>query len=169
MKTPKTISVPLLVLTLSLLISGCQAKQDTREEARPPAQLPPPQVEMAITQIDNLPVEPGMTPEVGRQVVVEGTISDPKAVPCVLVHPMSADTWWVQNLPSPPGKIENTWRWRTMVYCGTEKLGLNEDFEVVAIAESKRALCVAGKTLKTLDFPMELPRSEILTVRRVRN
>jgi hypothetical protein len=108
--------------------------------------------------------------QVGREVMVEGTISDPNAIVCVLVHPLLADTWWVQNPPSPPGKIDDkTWRWRTIALCGTEELGLNEEFEIVALAESQRAACQLGKTFKTPDFPNELPRSEIITVKRIRN
>ena len=168
MKTITYIFRPLLLLTLFMVFAGCQTKQDTPEEAKPTS--PPPQVEMTITKIDDILVEPEKKPKVGLQVLVDGTISEPKVVLCVLVHPMTTDIWWVQNLPSPPGKIDdNTWRWRTRIYCGTEELGLNEDFEIVAIAESKRTICVAGKTLKTLNFPLDLPRTEILTVKRVRN
>ena len=149
-------------------IIGCNSNQEKPKEAGPP--LIPPQVNVALTAIDDKPLEIGQKPHVGRQVMVEGTISDPNVNICVLVRPMTTDTWWVQNLPSPPGKIdEKTWRWRTMALCGTDTLGLNEDFEIVAIAEGKRSICQLGKQIKAEEFPRNLPRSEIITVRRAKN
>jgi len=164
-----------LLLMSFLLLIGCTERKGP-EEAPPKKTetteqpMTPSQVTVAITRIDDAAPQPGQIPQVGRQVIVEGTISDPKVNVCVLVHPITADTWWVQNLPSPPGTIdEQTWRWRTMALCGTEELGLNEEFEIVAVAESQRAVCQLGKTFKMPDFPQELPRSEIITVKRIRN
>jgi len=158
-----------------LFVIDCSREKEKKETLSSKTELPEPSAEnlnlsVAITMIDNEILNLNQTPQVGRQVIVEGTISDPKAIICVLVHPLSGDTWWVQNMPSPPGKIdEKTWRWRTMVYFGTEELGINEEFEIVAIAEFKRAVCQVGKTINMIDFPFELPRSEIITVKRVRN
>jgi hypothetical protein len=147
-------------------IIGCNSNQEKPKEAGPPPA--PPQVNVALTAIDDKPLEIGQKPHVGRQVMIEGTVSDPNVTICVLVHPLTTDTWWVQNLPSPPGKVgEKTWSWRTMALCGTEDLGLNEEFEIVALAESKRAVCQLGKQIKIEEFPQDLPRSEIVTVKRV--
>jgi len=156
-----------LLLMSFLQFMGCGGKDGTpppkTEQTSPPQPIAS-QVTVVITKIDDTTLQSGQALQVGQQVIVEGTISDPKMAVCVLVHPLNGDTWWVQNLPSPPGRIdEKTWRWRTLAFCGTEKLGLNEDFEIVALAESQRAVCQLGKTFKMPDFPNELPRSEIIT------
>ena len=146
---------------------ACGNNESSQQKAEEP--VAPPQANVAITKIDDAAVNTEQKATVGQRVSVEGIISDPNAIVCVLVHPMTTDTWWVQNPPSPPTQIdENTWRWRTMVYCGTETLGLNEDFEIVVLAEGKRAVCQKGKQIKGDEFPNELPRSEIITVFRGR-
>lgn len=129
-----------------------------------------PKVPLAITAINGVPVRRGVEPEVGLQVKVEGTVSDPNRILCVLVHPLSGDTWWVQNPPSPPDQVKaQIWRWRTVVFCGTPELGRREEYEIVALTESDRSVCQLAKRIKSDQFPRELPRSEIITVRRVRN
>ena len=168
-----------LLLMSFLLLMGCTEKKEPQETSSKTTETTeqsatPSKVSVAITKIDDAAPQSGQIPQVGRQVIVEGTISDPQITVCVLVHPMASDTWWVQNLPSPPGKVDDkTWRWRTMALCGTGpeegNLGLNEEFEIVAFAESQRAICQLGKTIKTQDFPNDLPRSEIVTVKRVKN
>jgi len=171
----RIVAIILLVLMSSLQLIGCDGKKDNEEKKETPSvtteqPATPSQATVAITKIDETVLQTGQVPPVGRQVMVEGTISNPQVIVCVLVHPLTTDTWWVQNPPSPPGKIDDkTWRWRTIALCGTEELGLNEDFEIVALAESQRAFCQLGKTFKTPDFPNELPRSEIITVKRIRN
>ncbi len=159
------------ILSLLMLIScGNGSEKGKPADTMRPEKVIPSQLAVTITKIDTVTLAPGRTLHVGRQVIVEGTVSDPKAGVCVLVHPLNSDTWWVQNLPSPPGKVDDkTWRWRTVVFCGSEELGLNEDFEIVALAETQRSACQVGKTINMIDFPNDVPRSEIITVRRVRN
>lgn len=165
----RIISFLLLSAVSSLQLLSCQSKQNEppKTETKPSVPL---QLTVSITKIDGATLQSGQIPQVGRQVMVEGTISDPNVIVCVLVHPMTTDTWWVQNPPAPPGKVdERTWSWRTMVLCGTETLGLNEEFEIVALAEGKRAICQLGRQIKMEGFPQDLSRSEVITVRRIRN
>jgi hypothetical protein len=127
-------------------------------------------VVVKITSIDDKPLKPKQTPEVGRQVTVEGTISDPKMIACVVVHPMSGTTWWVQNLPGPRDKVgKQAWRVRSNALCGTNELGTREEYEIVILAESKPSFCVEGKKFETPDFPNDLARSELLRVKRTRD
>jgi hypothetical protein len=138
------------------------------EQKTPDSSSPP--VVVKITGIDDKPLKSKQTPEVGHRVVVEGTISDQKMIACVVVHPMSTTTWWVQNLPGPPDQVgKQAWRVRSIAYCGTEELGRREEYEIVILAESKRSVCVEGKTFQTPSFPNDLPRSEILRVKRTRD
>lgn len=122
-----------------------------------------------ITKIDEKPVKPDVAPEVGHRVNMEGTIPDPKSIACFVVHPRNGNTWWVQNLPGPPDKIGSQWRISGLVYCGTETLGLGEEFDTVILTETERSFCHEGKQFKTADFPNHLLRSEIVKVKRTRN
>ena len=160
---------PLLIATIFLSCMRCNSNENEMKTTEQSSETPP-QATIAITAIDDKPIIGRDMPEVRHRATVEGVVSDPNATICVLVHPMTSDTWWVQNLPSPPAKVdEKNWRWRTMAFCGTETLGLNEEFEIVALAESKRSICQLGKQIKIEEFPRDLPRSEIITVRRTRN
>jgi hypothetical protein len=157
----------------SSLLIGC--KGNTENVETPPTtkeqtpQKATPQVTVTITKINDTDLKLGQVSQVGREIIVEGMISDPRAVFCVLLHPLASDSWWVQNLPAPPSKInETTWRWRNVVWCGAES-DLNKDFEIVAIVESQRVICQFQKTIKMEELPLDLPRSEVITVRRVRN
>ncbi len=159
-----------ILSSLMLISCGQEPQKGEPTDTIPQEKVIPSQLAVTITKIHTVTLSPTRVPHVGRQIIVEGTVSDPKAGVCVLVHPLNGDTWWVQNLPSPPGKVDDkNWRWRTTAFCGSEELGLNEDFEIVALAETQRSACQVGKTINMIDFPNDVPRSEIITVRRVRN
>ena len=163
----KVILAMCLLIAIQLMLAGCSSSEENQPR-EPEVSAPPPELEIAITSIDGTQLPSQGVIEVGRQVIVEGTISDRKAVSCVMVHPMTTPTWWVQSLPAPPDKVDDhTWRWRLMALCGTEELGTNEEYQIVAIAESRRAVCQAGKQIKMEEFPESLPRSEIVTVTRI--
>ena len=92
--------------------------------------------------------------------LVRGTVSDPKLNVYILIHPLTTNLWWVQNIPAvgPDG------RWQALCYFGTENLGIGEPYEIIAIASSKRGLYKPGDTLK--EVPSKLLRSKIVTVKR---
>ena len=92
--------------------------------------------------------------------LVRGTVSDPKLNVYVLIHPLTTNLWWVQNIPTvgPGGK------WQSFCYFGTENLGIGEPYEIIAVATSKKKLYKPGDTLEIV--PLDLLRSRIVTVRR---
>jgi len=107
---------------------------------------------------------PQQNAEVTLTEIVKGKVSDPKMPIYVLVHPMSTNLWWVQNLPAPPNQDGS---WQTLCYFGTENEGIGEYFEVVAIATGRTSRRLrAGQTLEEL--PKDVTRSDIVTVRRIR-
>lgn len=132
---------------------------------------------LSITKIDKKEVRKGEVVEVGREVRVEGSTTDPNVRTCIAVHPTLTDTWWVQSLPSPADPIgRRAWRLNGTILCGTNKLipgeqrqeGRGEEFEVVMLAESRPSICQPGRQFKTGEFP-SVPRSPIVTVRRTRD
>lgn len=166
----------LLIIGFSSSVScrgGAKGNSEPQPTATPEQRVADPSsapVVVKITSIDDKPLKSKQRPEVGHQVMVEGTISDPKMIACVVVHPMSGTTWWVQNLPGPPDQVgKQAWRVRSNAYCGTDKLGKGEEFEIVILAESKRSVCVEGKKFETPSFPNDLARSEVLRVKRTRD
>lgn len=94
--------------------------------------------------------------------LVRGTVSDPKLNVYVLIHPLTTNLWWVQNIPTvgPDGK------WQSFCYFGTENLGIGEPYEIIAVATFKKKLYKPGDTLEIV--PLDLLRSRIVTVRRAK-
>ena len=136
----------LLIATACLLAAGCTAQTDGKSEK-------------SQVRIES----PQPAAGVGLSEIVRGKVTnlDRKASVYVLVHPLSMNLWWVQRLPSPPNADGS---WQTQCYFGTEKEGMGESFELVAIAATSRLK--EGQTLG--EFPRDVARSDVVTVKRVR-
>ena len=94
------------------------------------------------------------------QSTVTGEVSEPKVQVHVLVHPVTTDQWWVQRPPS----AGQDGKWKTTVFFGTKSHGIDEEFEVLAIATRK---CLeAGDTIDVSELPTDGVRSLIVTVTR---
>lgn len=99
--------------------------------------------------------------EVERTAIIRGKVSDRQLRVYVLVRPLASSSgWWVQRAASPTGSDGS---WRTLAYFGTENEGINEIFEIVAVAPTSSLS--EGKLLE--EVPAGL-RSETLSVRRIR-
>jgi hypothetical protein len=144
-----------------------KAEEQTR---KPPASLPPSGASVAIVRIEGKTIVPEETLATIMNPVVEFTTSRNDLVPCVLVHPMAADQWWVQNAPSLPDKDRaGQWVWSSMIYLGTKTLGLRERYEVMAIAEDSPSICSPGREIKVAEANQllaEFPRSRKVVVFR---
>lgn len=100
--------------------------------------------------------------------LIRGTTSRADARLYVLVRPRASEVWWVQNTPvvNPDGT------WQVPIYLGTELIGKNEPYEIVAVATSANDI---GRALQTGDFspgdqlarvPTTIARSNVIVVRR---
>lgn len=86
----------------------------------------------------------------GYIITVEGTSSgleDPDLHLYILVHPIAADLWWVQSLPTS----DRDGSWVSRVYLGTSELGNNEDYAIKAIITTERLN--GGDTIKVNQLP----------------
>lgn len=167
-----------LVLTFVPFAFGCQPQAPADQPTQGPPlaadtrapRSPTRDSQVTITRVNGITLTVESRPEVGHTVVVEGTTNNPDAVICVLVHPLQSDTWWVQNLPGlPDQQPDGTWSWRTSVFCGTERLGLGEKFELLAVAEETQALCVPSRQVKVAEantLLKTIPRSRTIVVHR---
>jgi hypothetical protein len=108
-----------------------------------------------MIQIDS----PAQGTEVSMEVMAKGKASGAKAKVYVLVHPLRARSWWVQQLPAPPNRDGS---WQTLCVFGTPTSGLNEDFQIIAIVTHHRYK--EGQMLD--DVPSSLAHSEVVTVKR---
>ncbi len=104
---------------------------------------------------------PQQSSEVSLESTVRGTVSDPKVRVYVLVHPLKTNQWWVQRSPSPTNQDGS---WRTSCFLGTETEGMNEEFELLALATTESL--TEGQIFKEL--PQCGKRSDIVTVKRTR-
>ncbi|TSA12601.1 MAG: hypothetical protein D4R73_02155 [Deltaproteobacteria bacterium] len=107
-------------------------------------------------------ISPNEGATVAMTELVRGTVSTPKLNVYVLIHPLTTNLWWVQNIPTvgPDGK------WQSFCYFGAEKLGIGEPYEIIAVATSKKGVYKPGDTLEIV--PSDLLRSRIITVRRAK-
>jgi hypothetical protein len=166
----------IMVLALVLFTSSEKEANPkaTSESAPEPQGTKTVATKIAITRIDNVRITPTSRPRrVGMRVNVEGTITNPNAEISILVHPVISDTWFVENPPGLPDSLRrNLWRWRSTISCGNREQGLNEDFEIMAIAEVKRSTGATGTSIKAEKLPERikgLPRSNQVVISRVRN
>ena len=113
--------------------------------------------------------EPKDNASVGYQPHVKGTVSDAAAAVHVLVRPITSDVWWVQNAPV----VQPDGAWEVPVYIGTDRLGLGESYEIVAVAAGgnwflrllQESSLEPGQKVKTL--PGYLARSKVVVVHRL--
>lgn len=124
-------------------------------------------VEIKITKIDNQEANVDSIPKVKKEVIVEGTISAGSNQPiCILLHPMTTRTWYVQNPATLQRRNDGEpWKWRALIYCGTDVYGLDDKYEIVAYADVKGTVCSAGE-IEVGNEPTNLPVTLIYTVQR---
>jgi hypothetical protein len=158
-------------LMFSLFLISCGEKEKAPEKVIKSSQ--PAETDITITKIDDKDIDPNVMPEVGMQVKVELTTTNPDVVVCVLVHPITSDQWWVQNLPALPNEIsKGVWSWQTLIYCGTEVAGRKEQYEIIATAEREQGICSAGNQIKVDEANNLLRnyhRSKKITLQRVKD
>jgi hypothetical protein len=104
-------------------------------------------------------ITPHQDAEVRMTVMVRGKTTILNQQIQILVHPMSANMWWVQT---PPRGINMDSTWQTLCYCGTKIAGIDEFYEIVAIITHENL--IIGQTLE--EIPEKSIRSDIITVHR---
>ena len=102
--------------------------------------------------------------------IVEGETTNHDATVYIFIHPLSTDTFWVQNLPV----VGSDGSWKAECYFGTNTQGIDETFEIIALASLDYWFLRWLKPLKLKpgDILKELPpqfyKSSIITVRRTK-
>ncbi len=103
--------------------------------------------------------------EIGMNVLVEGIVHvndlGDRAV-VVGVHPMLTNMIWIQPAPLKVEKTEDGYRFRCRAYCGTQKQGVGEKFELYAMLAKKGAI-KEGDQLDGLPKDVEASRSVLVT------
>jgi hypothetical protein len=114
--------------------------------------------------------EPKEGAEVGQRAMVKGKSVPVPEVVYVLVHPQSANTWWVQEFPL----VQKDGNWSVNAYLGTESLGIGESFDIVALATDEgpvmrllRDVDLAPAQQLSTTIPL-LAKSNLVTVKRTR-
>jgi hypothetical protein len=113
-------------------------------------------------------ISPSNGANVGLRTLIEGEVSPIPADIYVLVHPLSTDRWWVQGVPL----VQNDGRWNVLVYAGTETLGVQERYEILAVATNESRVIrllrgnypTPGQQLEAI--PPYLAKSNVIVVRR---
>lgn len=152
-KAPRTVSVTGSVLAAVLILAGTIWL----------ATRPAPPIQLRI-------VTPSDGDDVGLSTLVQGEVAPISSDVYVLVHPLSTDRWWVQNLPF----VQNDGRWQVRVYTGTETEGIGELYEILAVATNENRLIrilrgdypIPGQQLEAI--PPYLAKSNLIVVRRSR-
>lgn len=106
--------------------------------------------------------EPQNTDRVCWRDWVRGTISDPNLQVFVLIHPVATNRFWVQPIPDRGSQ------WRSYCYFGEPDRGIEEQFEIIAVASGNKTLFKEGDTLPSPlpDNPQILVRSRPVLVTR---
>ena len=107
--------------------------------------------------------------EVGMTVLVECIVRVDDLAgrrPYVAVHPMEASLLWIQPVPIKLDKIEEGYRFRVRIFCGTKKQGIGEKFEICALLAKKGKLKAGDELIR---LPKDAPSSSSVLVTRVRN
>jgi hypothetical protein len=160
----------LIVLT-PLLLAACQGREEDAAKASAPESRPASgKLEIRIETIDDRPAQAESVAEVGRVIKVAGSVTDPGASMCVLVHPVIVDGWWVQPPPeiakqSGPG----TWAWNSKAWLGSSKVGQGDEYEVMAIIETRPNLCEGRSQVAPEEIPVSISRSPIFRVKRAKD
>ena len=150
----------IILLLVGLITFSCSSEDGKFSEQRQGITGP---LENSRQDADKLEItSPTDGATVTTRELVGGTVSDSKLNVYVLIHPLTTNLWWVQNMPTvgPDGK------WQSFCYFGTENLGIGEPYEIIAVATSKKKLYQPGDTLEIV--PLDLLRSRIVTVRRAK-
>ena len=150
----------IILLLVGLITFSCSSEDGEFSEQRQGITGP---LENSRQDADKLEItSPTDGATVTTRELVGGTVSDSKLNVYVLIHPLTTNLWWVQNMPTvgPDGK------WQSFCYFGTENLGIGEPYEIIAVATSKKKLYQPGDTLEIV--PLDLLRSRIVTVRRAK-
>ncbi len=124
--------------------------------------------EFKIKTIEVNITNPSGGDNVTMRYVVKGTVSDPSSRIYVIVHPLLRTDMWVSypSMVSPDGK------WQDDVYFGTETLGIDEQYEITAIATNENFLVTLatgnflheGQIIPTL--PRNTNKADVVTVFR---
>ncbi len=105
-------------------------------------------------------------PQEGKEVDarnwVRGRVSDPVYEVYVLVHPLQADSWWVQPVP----KVAPDGSWESFCFFGEGLVGSGESFEILAIASPTRGLLRRGQQLQLGEVTADVAKSTVIRVRR---
>lgn len=102
---------------------------------------------------------------------VSGTVSVPNCHIYVLIHPAKTDLWYVQSLPKYVDSKPQ--QWQVECYLGTNKKGLDDTYDIVALVSNgnllldilKNRYMYPGQRLKELPL---LSKSNVVTVKRNR-
>jgi hypothetical protein len=119
-------------------------------------------------EIEIIKPKPGFVSD-SHIVKVTGKISVFTSKFYILVHPSTTDQWWVQNKPQIFGA--KSLEWETECYIGTQDLGKNESYDIVAVASIDNIIfdALAGRLLypdqKLKALPL-LYKSNIITIKR---
>ena len=98
-----------------------------------------------------------------------GTVSSSTATVYVLVHPLSTNGYWVQNIPTVSANGE----WRTQIRLGTRSEGAGQSYEILALATNENWLMRLLRQgnlspLQELDaVPRYLSKPGLVTVDRI--
>ncbi|MGA2224807.1 MAG: hypothetical protein ABSH41_10235 [Syntrophobacteraceae bacterium] len=122
----------------------------------------------APSSIQTRIVAPQTQAQVGQRALVEGEVSPILVHVYVLVHPLSSDRWWVQDLPL----VQNDGHWQVKVYLGTENVGKGEEYEILAVATNESIVTrllrgdypAPGQQLKAI--APYFAKSNVIVVRR---
>jgi hypothetical protein len=104
----------------------------------------------------------------GPRHMVKGIVKDhPDAGVYVVVRPLVPQNYWVQDSPT----IDSQGSWQVNAYFGDLNVGVNEDYEIIALATDENFLVtlMTGSFLttgQTKSIPVNMNRSNIVTVRR---
>lgn len=126
------------------------------------ANRPTPSIDLKI-------LAPSDGSECENKTIVQGKVSPSQSVVYVLVHPLSTNIWWVQNLPL----VQNDGHWQTQVYLGEENVGIKESYEIIAVATNENYLMrlIRGSYLSLGQLgaiPPYFAKSNLIVVKRIR-
>jgi len=99
-------------------------------------------------------------PKDGKQVcwrtMIRGSVSDPKLQVFVAIHPMAAPKFYIQPIPT----MSSDGKWSAYCYFGEQDQGINEPFEIIALASKNKNLFKEGDIL-----PSPLPDNQQILFR----